>query len=54
MIKKCGSKWCLYSKDGSKKLGMHPSEAAAKKQETAVNISKAREKGHKIPKKRGK
>lgn len=51
MIKKCGSKWCLYTKDGSRLLGKHPSQAAAKKQESAVNISKAKKAGHKIPKK---
>jgi len=51
MIKKVGKQWCLYSKDGSKKLGCHPSKTAAQRQESAVNISKARKAGHRIPKK---
>jgi len=44
--------WVLYSKDGSKLLGVHPSKAAAIKQDYAVRISKARAAGHKIPKKK--
>lgn len=37
-IRRCGSKWCLYSKhkkDGkSKRLGTHPSKTAAARQES--------------------
>jgi hypothetical protein len=32
--------WCLYSKDGKKLLGRHPSKESAQKQETAIQISK--------------
>ena len=51
MIKKVGKKWVLYNHDGTKILGRHPSEAAAQAQESAINISKARKAGHRIPKK---
>lgn len=44
-------KYRLYSKDGSKLLGTHSSLDSAKKQEAAINISKARKAGHHIPKK---
>lgn len=50
MIKKQGKKFVLYTKDGSKVLGEHPSLQAAESQEHAINISKARAAGHKIPK----
>ena len=50
MIKKEGSKWVLYTKDGKKRLGTHKSRAKAIAQEHAINISKARKKGHRIPK----
>jgi len=47
VIRKCkkgdaesGKPWCLYSKDGSKLLGRHPSEKAAREQEAAIQISK--------------
>jgi hypothetical protein len=51
MIKKCCNQWCLYTKDGSRLLGKHPSRASAMKQESAINISKAKKAGHIIPKK---
>lgn len=51
VIKQEGSKWVLYDSKGKKKLGTHDSKKAAEKQEAAINISKARSKGHKIPKK---
>lgn len=54
MIKKRGNKWYLYSKSTGKLLGSHASEEEAKAQEAAINISKARRAGHKIPKKRKK
>lgn len=49
MIKKVGKKWILYSHDGKKILGHHPTKASAKRQEAAVNLSKARAAGHRIP-----
>lgn len=52
MIKKEGKQWCLYNKAGTQKLGCHPSKTAAQKQESAVNISKARKSGHKITRKK--
>lgn len=52
MIKKEGKQFVLYSKDGSKVLGKHSSRGDAKRQEAAINISKARAAGHKIPKKK--
>ena len=51
MIKKEGNKFVLYTKDGSKVLGKHATRGDAKRQEIAINISKARKAGHKIPKK---
>ncbi len=45
MIKKIGNSWCLYSKDGKKLLGKHPTRAAAVKQEYAINIAKAKKLG---------
>ncbi len=54
MIKKVGKKWYLYSHDGKKILGRHPTQAAAKRQEAAVNLSKARAAGHRIPRRPAK
>ena len=45
-----GNKWILYDSTGKKVLGTHKTEADAKAQEAAINISKARKAGHKIPK----
>ncbi len=45
-------KFVLRSKTTGKKLGVHPTRAAAERQERAINISKARKSGHRIPKKR--
>ena len=36
-IRKCGSKWCLYTKDGSKLLGKHDTKEGAQKQEAAIH-----------------
>lgn len=44
-------KFRLYSSDGKQLLGTHDTEEQAKAHESAVNISKAREAGHNIPKK---
>ena len=40
MIKKVGDKWVLYTHDGSKVLGTHPTRAAALAQERAVQAAK--------------
>lgn len=49
MIKKRGKKWVLKSKKTGRILGTHPSKAKAESQEAAINISKARAAGHRIP-----
>ena len=40
IVRKCGDKWCLYSKHKKagkrKRLGTHPSKAAAYRQERAI------------------
>lgn len=40
VVGKCGDKWCLYSKNKKggkrKRLGTHPSKAAAFRQERAI------------------
>ena len=40
-IKKQGSKFCVFSKDGKKKLGCHPTREKALKQLRAVEASKS-------------
>lgn len=50
VIRKEGGKWVLYDSSGKKKLGTHNSKKEAEAQETAINLSKARKAGHKIPK----
>lgn len=40
VIRKEGGEWCLYTSDGARKLGCHPTEDEAKAQEAAI---KARE-----------
>lgn len=40
MIRKEGTKYVLYSQDGSKKLGTFSSEAEAKRREKQVNYFK--------------
>lgn len=40
IIEKLGDEWCLKTHDGSKTLGCHPTEEAAKAQERAVQASK--------------
>ncbi|MGA2666830.1 MAG: hypothetical protein ABSE91_01910 [Patescibacteria group bacterium] len=49
MIQKRGKKWVLLSKKTGRVLGTHPTKAGAERQEAAVNISKARAAGHRIP-----
>jgi hypothetical protein len=48
MIQKIGKKWVLFSHKG-KVLGTHRTRADAVSQEHAVNLSKARKAGHRIP-----
>ena len=52
MILKLGEKYVLFSHKG-KLLGEHRTFRAAKAQEVAVNISKARVAGHRIPRRKG-
>ena len=40
MIRKEGSKWILYTKDGSRVLGRHRTKAEAEAQERAVRARK--------------
>lgn len=42
VIRKDGDDWCLYTHDGSKKLGCHKTKAEAEAQEKAINIAKSR------------
>ncbi len=53
-IRKEGGKHVLRSKRTGRKLGTHRTRAGAEAQESAINISKARKAGHKIPKKKKK
>lgn len=39
-IKRKGSQYCVYTKDGSRELGCHPTLEAAQKQLAAVEVSK--------------
>ncbi len=50
-IKKRGGKYKLISGKG-KVLGSHSTREGAAKQERAINISKARAKGHRIPRRK--
>lgn len=43
MIKKIGSRYCLYTKDGSRKLGCHATRAEAVAQEQAVEAGKKKD-----------
>lgn len=40
MIRKVGDKYVLFTKDGKKRLGTHPTRAKAEAQERAVEASK--------------
>lgn len=40
-IRKIGDKWVVYPKKGGKRLGTHGTEAAAKRQLAAIEISKS-------------
>lgn len=50
-VRKVGTKFKLISGSG-KTLGTHDSRAAAERQEKAIQISKTRAAGHRIPKNR--
>jgi len=52
-IRKVGDKFKLISGTG-RTLGTHDTRAAATRQEKAINTSKARAAGHRIPKKKGR
>lgn len=43
MIRKVGNKYVLYSRKTGKRLGTHPSKAAAMRQERAIEASKHRQ-----------
>lgn len=47
MILKCGKHWCLFSHNG-RLLGEHTTQHAARAQEYAIALSKARRAGHRI------
>jgi UDP-N-acetylmuramyl tripeptide synthase len=49
MIRQVHGKYVLFNKEGSKILGHHPTKEAAEKQEIAINLSKARAAGDKVP-----
>jgi hypothetical protein len=49
MIEKRGRRFVLKSKTSGRTLGTHPTKAAAEAQETAINMSKARAAGHRMP-----
>lgn len=38
-IRRCGSKWCLYSKSKGKLLGKHDTKEEAEDQEKAIHAS---------------
>ena len=48
MIKRIGNRWYLYSHEG-RILGRHVTKHGAKAQEIAIDLSKARAAGHRIP-----
>jgi hypothetical protein len=41
-IRHIGKKWIVYPKKGGKRLGTHNSEASAKRQLAAIEISKSK------------
>jgi len=45
VIRKEGEQWCLFTADGSRKLGCHDTEADAKAQEAAVKAHEAMQRG---------
>lgn len=49
MIQHIHDKFYLFTSDGKKVLGKHATRAKAEAQETAINLSKARKAGDKVP-----
>lgn len=45
-IRQVNGKWVVYPKKGGKRLGTHDSEAAAKRQLAAIEISKSKRHKH--------
>ena len=43
-IRKIGKKWVVYPKNGGRRLGTHDTEASAKRQLAAIEISKSKKK----------
>jgi hypothetical protein len=54
MIRKEHGKFVLRERTGGHVLGRHVTKAGAKRQETAVNLSKARQAGHQVPRPRAR
>jgi len=50
MIRKERGKFVLRSTRSGRILGRHTTKAAAQRQETAINLSRARAAGHHVPK----
>jgi hypothetical protein len=49
VIERIHNKYVLFTSDGKRVLGKHPTRAKAEAQETAINMSKARAAGDKVP-----
>ena len=49
MIHKIHGKYVLFTSDGSRVLGKHQTMKSAEAQETAINLSQARDAGDKAP-----
>ena len=54
MIVKKHGRWLLLTRDGLRVIAVHATRRAAKAQEIAIQLAKARRAGHRIPRKRGK
>lgn len=44
MIRKCGSKWCLWNKNGTKVLSKHDTKKKALKRERQIQYFKSKRK----------
>jgi hypothetical protein len=42
VIRKVGSRWVLFTRDGKRRLGTHPSRAKAEAQERLIQWKKAK------------
>ncbi len=49
MIVKMGNEWILLDRNGERILGRHATQEDALRQERAIQIAKARRRGHVIP-----